>query len=1508
MTGVDLDTFHHRRARALPPSFELRPEDTGIFQLDRSALVVKEFRNADDTGGEPLIQIDTARRHGLQDGDIVYIGGTDSASGSTVLDPTPTGYIVAVVDSNTINLLGTTYTDPPFAFDDAFVQREEIGTGLVESAVVGAGVITITSTNHGLSDLDEVAFFGSTIEGLPPAETNPLNNRFLVTVVDDNSYTINVGMAVTDMLAGLPINAASAVWQLNRTHAESVGNSVILNGYGIETILGGRGGDIFDIYQTDTQEIVLDGAGGSDTYRAYAIESRIGLGANAKTKLFDTGNFWDTDVALFFGSESHDTLMVDNTNIITDIGSGDANPKFNYGEPNIVLGFQSGESGVGRLVANQALVNGELDRPARFVLTIGDGEPTLVEVQPEDVGGSAVSDLITAINDAIEATRIGTPVITVTAEADPMDANLIVFVATDPAATITIDNQSQGSGIEALEVEALGGDDEVHVDSTNSRTSVRISGGLGDDDITVGGPASMNTTLTTVNGIRGSNLTGPLVIDGNEGINTLFVSDEDDDQPNTGTLTNKVLSGLGMQINIEYSDMAMMSVQLGSGGDTFTIESTIDGTTNVFAGAGADTVDIETVSGILNVDGEDDADAITLQSSNTGSTTNILGGADADAIDVRTMQGNTNVLGQGGEDVIRVGSMAGLNEPGHVNLINGLLDISGGAGIDTLFVDDTEDGGLTLAAQAALGGTAAETGRLSGDARFELDLGDGSTTEIVVAADIGTLSAASAVTGTVQADGILTSDAFFVLMVGSERFDVTVERDPANQSLADLLDDINAALEFVGIDPARVLARLDGDTIVFDTLQGEDLRLEVEADDTAATELGFADDSDAIFDNNSVADLEADINDALSAAGVAGQVSAAIDPDTGVLSFTLSSGDFLRVILDDADPAKTDLGLASGQLIQPNNVGTLRVNESTGRAELIGLGMGVPGDGLPGIVYDTMASVNISLGAGNDEFNVQGTLNDEAPAIQSLTTVDTGSGDDVINVSNTAPSVEAERGHLNGILDAVQGELSVLGGDGHNTLNVSDRDSTVGDTNVVITNNRIEGLAPGAINYAASSGFSGGINIWAGSGSDRVRIESTLADDVTTFYADGGDDRIEIVDVDTAIEDGLLILEGGPGDDIIDGSFWNAILFIFGDLGEVIYQDRTRALDQIVTAATIEIDIGGADQIFGGSATDLLLGGTDSDSISGGQGDDAVIGDGGQLTLIDGEVFQIEATDFFIGSGDMLAGGQMNTSSQSGGDGNDVIIGGAGLDILFGTLAEDILIYEYGRVTYRDGFAETVVVLGQRPLDLAASTMFDLYLKDPFLVSPYLVGDVAVDRMPIEIGIIDVSTGQTSYSNAFHEAQCQKYLAEVSFELRSEVLTPESHEYLREAAQFLGDLGGVFIQISGHADSTGSNEFNQRLSLDRAQSVVDALVEYGVNPAILRAAGYGEERPIGDNATEQGRAANRRVEIEIDEGGACRSQDVALEEGASGLGILALAGWRATRSGQQENAARRINW
>ena len=432
--------------------------------------------------------------------------------------------------------------------------------------------------------------------------------------------------------------------------------------------------------------------------------------------------------------------------------------------------------------------------------------------------------------------------------------------------------------------------------------------------------------------------------------------------------------------------------------------------------------------------------------------------------------------------------------------------------------------------------------------------------------------------------------------------------------------------------------------------------------------------------------------------------------------------------------------------------------------------------------------------------------------------------------------------------------------------------------------------------------------IWAGRGSDTVDILSTRSGDVTTFHANDGDDQVTVTDADFSADDGLLIIEGGIGDDLIDASFWNNSLIIFGDLGEVDYIDRTRAFGQISHASTIMIELGGSDQIFGGSANDLLLGGTQSDTITGGMGNDAVIGDGGRVTVIDGNVYQIGAIDFFIGDDDILAGGLVRDDASDGGDGNDVIIGGAGLDLLYGTLSEDILIYEYGRVTYEDGLATFVVVLGQPPLDNAASTMFDLYLKDRLLVEPYHVGDVLTDRPPIEASVIDVSTGGRPHGTAYHEALCTNLLNEVTFEKASSVLTPESHDYLKETAAVLAGFDGAVVNIKGHADSVGTSEINQRLSLDRAQSVANALAGYGVQPAMLRAVGHGEEQPIADNATEEGRALNRRVEIEMNNGEACEALLQMNNEGAGIIGLLAMTGWRSHRELQQQQARQQINW
>jgi outer membrane protein OmpA-like peptidoglycan-associated protein len=67
--------------------------------------------------------------------------------------------------------------------------------------------------------------------------------------------------------------------------------------------------------------------------------------------------------------------------------------------------------------------------------------------------------------------------------------------------------------------------------------------------------------------------------------------------------------------------------------------------------------------------------------------------------------------------------------------------------------------------------------------------------------------------------------------------------------------------------------------------------------------------------------------------------------------------------------------------------------------------------------------------------------------------------------------------------------------------------------------------------------------------------------------------------------------------------------------------------------------------------------------------------------------------------------------------------------------------------------------------------------------------------------------------------------------------------------------------IEGHTDNIGGDDSNLRLSIARAEAARAWLIEAGVEPERVVAVGYGEERPIGDNSTSDGRAVNRRVEF-----------------------------------------------
>jgi OOP family OmpA-OmpF porin len=84
---------------------------------------------------------------------------------------------------------------------------------------------------------------------------------------------------------------------------------------------------------------------------------------------------------------------------------------------------------------------------------------------------------------------------------------------------------------------------------------------------------------------------------------------------------------------------------------------------------------------------------------------------------------------------------------------------------------------------------------------------------------------------------------------------------------------------------------------------------------------------------------------------------------------------------------------------------------------------------------------------------------------------------------------------------------------------------------------------------------------------------------------------------------------------------------------------------------------------------------------------------------------------------------------------------------------------------------------------------------------------------------------------------------------------------LDSAAAALKAAAAIKVEVGGHTDNAGTPDGNLRLSQERAQAVMAALVQRGIAAARMTAKGYGQATPVADNRTEEGRAKNRRVEL-----------------------------------------------
>ncbi|MDH5380566.1 MAG: OmpA family protein [Cyclobacteriaceae bacterium] len=141
--------------------------------------------------------------------------------------------------------------------------------------------------------------------------------------------------------------------------------------------------------------------------------------------------------------------------------------------------------------------------------------------------------------------------------------------------------------------------------------------------------------------------------------------------------------------------------------------------------------------------------------------------------------------------------------------------------------------------------------------------------------------------------------------------------------------------------------------------------------------------------------------------------------------------------------------------------------------------------------------------------------------------------------------------------------------------------------------------------------------------------------------------------------------------------------------------------------------------------------------------------------------------------------------------------------------------------------------------------------------SGYLEGEGSVEtfkdggEFPVDIYLEPIEVGTTVV------------LKNIYFDFDKTTLKSESFVELNKVVLFLNDNPTLEIELSGHTDSKGSDSYNEQLSQGRAESVVEYLIEQGIDSFRLIPKGYGESKPVATNNTEEGRAENRRVEFTV---------------------------------------------
>jgi Ca2+-binding RTX toxin-like protein len=831
-------------------------------------------------------------------------------------------------------------------------------------------------------------------------------------------------------------------------------------------------------------------------------------------------------------------------------------------------------------------------------------------------------------------------------------------------------------GLETLNIALAGGNNSFNIRSTSAATTV--DAGEGNDNIFVGSAAP--AAGGTVDAISGN-----LFVNGGGGSDSLILSDSGDTNPNTGTLTATTIAGLDMLGLITYSSISTLTIGLGGGADTFTIESTHANATTVNANGGADTFNVRTIDGATTVDGGNDPDTfnvgdaggtvngiqapLTVRGQNhtgNGDTLNVddsgdtgpnagtltataitgLGmlagityetieavniglGAGADVFNVRSTSALTNLNTGAGDDRIFVSSLASATAANADDIDFLAGNLNGIAG--TLNIDAGADRNALMVSDEAAG---------AGDASVLI------TDVLAAAAAIVPNVAANAevfITGLAQ--GAITYRA---AANGTFAGGITVWSGSANDAFL-----VNGSHEREGVRTVTTLnTGLGNDSVTLDLDTGEDgfFVLNTQGPNNS---LPAANDNDFVDGSASTQSLVV----------FGGQGN---DNITGGQNDDILFGDRGRVVYFDREITALEA-------------------ETLTDAELEALGVAVFGHGGPGDKTDGVIrrlglvfSVDPSVGGGDTVNGLEGrdivfggaagdTLGAGASDSQSDVILgDSGRARFVEDILVDIASINPDIGG-NDTITAGNGANYIIGGKGEDTI-VAGGDA---EADVIVGDN-------GRAQFAPVSGI-------------VLSIESIAAEH-------GDDDTI-------TAGNGPNTIIGGSGDDGITAGNGTAADVIIGDNGKALF-----AGGRLVSIETTDFSYGGADTIFAGNGPDVVLGGAADDTIDAGLDGsrDVVLGDDGlALFTAAGVLTEIRSLAPELGGIDEIVVGE----------GDDVVVGGSMTDYI--NVDRDTLDnigVDSGRdvIVGDNGFARFDAASGQSLL-LEIRAIFETHGDDDFI-------------------------------------------------------------------------------------------------------------------------------------------------------------------------------------------------